>query len=215
MDDGNVGMDTHEHHQSDSDDDMRVSYCGGKEGALPHGYGVSGTHGLVCAGQFAQGIMHGYFELLSLDNGDRVYMLCEHNRPVHGAVVRADGACTYDNEPCGADHADHVALKAAAQEPAVCPNSHPRPQSPRRGRNRSVGLFSRDRFSSWRRPAGSVRACVRVHQGCACVCVCLCACVCVCVRARDRVRVYACVCIKVLLVSVCVCVCVCASVCVC
>jgi hypothetical protein len=47
------------------------------------------------------------------------YSLCERGQRVHCARVRPDGDCFYDNEPCGADHADVAKLKDAAQRAGV------------------------------------------------------------------------------------------------
>jgi hypothetical protein len=181
---GNVGVYTHEDGHT---------YAGAHEGAKAHGYGVvKYSSGNTYSAQFANGKWHGHGEA-HFANGDLGYYLWEYGEPKHWAIVRANGACTYDNEPCGADHADLVALKAAAQEPAVCPNSHPRPQSPRRGRNRSVCLFSHaiDFRAGVGPRAPCVLVCVCIRVVLVSVCACVRACICVCARA------IVCVCMRV------------------
>jgi hypothetical protein len=116
------------------------TYAGAHEA---HGYGVvTGSDGTTYSGQLANGKYHGHAEAHWPD-GDVTYSLYEHDGCVHCARVERNGACEYDHQPCGADHAGHVALKAAAQQAAVrirpIPASpQPRPQRPRRGRNRGA-----------------------------------------------------------------------------
>ncbi len=133
---GNVGVYTHK---------GGSTYAGAHEGGKAHGYGViKSCYGYTSSGQLANGGWHGHSEL-HCANGDVVYALCEHGNPVHRARVFANGACVYGNQPCGADHAGIVALKAAAQQAGVRNASsripHPRPQRPRHGRNRNVCWF--------------------------------------------------------------------------
>ena len=109
------------------------TYAGAHEGAMAHGYGVlKGSVGNTYSGQFANGRSHGHAEVHWAD-GDVYYFLYEHGNLVHSARVDANGACYYDNQPCGADHADFAALKDAAQQATVrtCPYPHPT-QCPRR-----------------------------------------------------------------------------------
>ncbi len=99
---GNVGV--------YKDKDGRT-YAGQRKGAVAHGYGVvTWSDGRTSSGQFANGDWHGHVEI-HYANGDVWYQLCERGKRVHFARVRPDGQCEYDGEPCGADHAGHVALK--------------------------------------------------------------------------------------------------------
>ena len=184
---GNVGVYTHE------DGHTYHTYIGEHEGGKAHGYGVGhGSNGDTVSAQYVNGRWDGHGEVRWV-NGDVGYYLWEHGNRVHFARVEANGACFYDKQPCGADHADLVALKAAAQEPAVCPNSHPRPQSPRRGRNRSVCLFSHaiDFRAGVGPRAPCVLVCVCIRVVLVSVCACVRACICVCARA------IVCVCMRV------------------
>ena len=63
-------------------------------------------------------MLHGYREYHYADGGVD-YGLHERGKRVHSAFVRHDGACFYGDERCGADHADFVALQAAAQQAGV------------------------------------------------------------------------------------------------
>ncbi len=111
---GNVGVYT--------DPEDGNTYAGEREGAYAHGYGVyKSSDGYTASGQFANGSWNGYREAHGF-YGDGVvdYSLYEGGiNPVHRAIVRPNGACEYDDQPCGADHTDHVALKAAAQQAGV------------------------------------------------------------------------------------------------
>ena len=109
---GNVGVYT--------DPESGNTFAGEREGAYAHGYGVyKWSSGGTASGQFANGNWNGYREDHGCD-GDVDYSLYEGGRnPVHRASVGPNGACEYDGQPCGADHTDHVALKAAAQQAGV------------------------------------------------------------------------------------------------
>jgi hypothetical protein len=108
---GSVGVYTHE---------FGCTYAGGRnEGGVAHGEGVlTESSGTTRSGQFADGHWHGHRED-HLPDGDVGYYLCERGERVHFAHVEPDGACFYDNEPCGADHADFAELKDAAQRAGV------------------------------------------------------------------------------------------------
>ncbi len=113
---GNMGVYTHERYGT---------YSGEREGGKAHGFGVyKYSDGETCSGQLASGTWHGHSEYRCAD-GDVDYDLWERGKKVHSARVEADGACFYDNKPCGADHVGLVALKANAQPAAVrtCPPS--------------------------------------------------------------------------------------------
>ncbi len=106
-----------------TDEENGSTYAGERVDAVAHGYAVfKWSNGNTISGQFANGRWHGHREY-HRPGGDVEYQLCEHGNFVHSATVRSDGACFYDNQPCGADHADYVALNAAAQQAAVrtCP----------------------------------------------------------------------------------------------
>jgi hypothetical protein len=101
---------------------------------------VTYSDGTTWSGQFAYGRWDGHRETHWAD-GDVDYDLCERGNRVHRARVKPDGDCEYDYKPCGADHADFAALKAAAKQAAVrtCPlpasNAMPAPSAePRRTR---------------------------------------------------------------------------------
>ena len=176
---GSVGVYTHAY---------GYTYAGAHEGGKAHGEGVyTWSDGRTCSGQFANGQRHGHFEHHWAD-GDVYYELRERGNQVHYALVRPDGACCYDREPCGADHADFAKLKTAAQQAGVrtCPlpasNAMPAPF----GRTATHAPF---RFSHcagfWclASARGFWRACASVR-----VCMCACVCVRVFVRARSCVR---------------------------
>jgi hypothetical protein len=153
---GSVGVYTHEDGHT---------YAGAHEGAMAHGYGVlKGSVGNTYSGQFANGRSHGHVEVYWPD-GDVVYWLYEHGKEVHCAHVKPNGACDYDDERCGADHAGLVALKATAQRAGV----------------RNTRIPARKRPDT----------CARTHVLCMCICfrvrartflcgdLCVCAGVCV------------------------------------
>jgi hypothetical protein len=125
---------------------------------VARGHGVhTNSNGTTSSGHFADGDRHGYREEHGA-NGAVGYGLYERNNKVHRAMVFPDGDCAYDNKPCGVDHADFAALKAAAQRAGV--RTCPLPAS----------------------NAMCVRLCV-----CACVCVCVRMCACACENACARV----------------------------
>ena len=183
---GNVGVYT---------DEDGSTYAGEHAGGKAHGHGVlTYSDGHTHSGQLADGDWHGHGER-HYANGAVDYELWERGNGVHSARVRPDGACDYDFQPCGADHAGFAKLQAAAQQAGVrtCPYPHPT-QATRRRPNpdaRAVRFSRALVFDAWRRPAAlGVRA-----QVCACVCVraSLCACACACVYLRVRVRARSCV----------------------
>jgi hypothetical protein len=161
------------------------TYAGERnEGGKAHGFGVATlSDGNTYSGQFADGQGHGHREVHYAD-GVVDYGLYERGKVVHTARVYPDGRCVYDDEPCGADHADFAALKDAAQQAAVrMPPTriqrNARARRPKPRRPRRFGFRTALGFGALRRPAASgVRA-----QVCACVCVrasvCACACACV------------------------------------
>jgi hypothetical protein len=136
-------------------DDGRT-YAGGVTGGVPDGRGVikrSGAHtsfGTTSCCELAAGEFHGYREV-HWANGDVGYSLHERGLPVHDARVVADGNCSYDNEPCRADHAGLVALTAAAQQAAVRP-----PPSPRRSPSDRAPLWVFVRVMHVRVPRSAV-----------------------------------------------------------
>ena len=126
------------------------TYAGERKGDVAHGYGVLTREAdsfdmMIVSGQFADGEWHGHGEEHRIyavyyhlyERGDYVHHAGVHvprdvgyelyelnpNPEEHRARVEADGDCSYENQPCGADHADFVALKAAAQQAGVrtCP----------------------------------------------------------------------------------------------
>jgi hypothetical protein len=100
-------------------DARRATYAGEHKNVVAHGHGVvTWSNGHTWSGQFADGRWHGHMEDHRAD-GDVGYALYERDRPVLRARVYPDGDCFYDGEPCGADHAGHAALKAAAQQAGV------------------------------------------------------------------------------------------------
>ena len=106
----NLGVYTHEDGHT---------YAGEHEGGSAHGYGVGqGSNGETVSAQYANGRWDGHGEVRWV-NGDVGYYLWEHGNRVHFARVEANGTCFYDKQPCGADHAALVALKAAAEQAAV------------------------------------------------------------------------------------------------
>ena len=106
----NLGVYTHEDGHT---------YAGAHKGGKAHGYGVGhGSNGDTVSAQYANGRWDGHGEVHWV-NGDVRYYLWEHGNPVHSARVEANGACFYDGEPCGADHADLAKLKDAAQRATV------------------------------------------------------------------------------------------------
>ena len=168
-----------------------AAYAGGRKavGARAHGQGVGMlSDGRTYSGQLADGNWHGHREV-HWANGDVGYRLFERGKRVHSARVRPDGDCFYDDEPCGADHADFAKLQTAAQQAGVrtCPlpasNAMPAPSAiPRR--TRRFGFSHCARFWCLPSARGSRRASASVR-------VCMCACVCVCVSLRVRVFVRA------------------------
>ncbi len=107
---GSVGVYTHEDGHT---------YAGGHEGTVAHGEGVvTYSPGTTYSGQLADGRWHGHREEHHAHGGVG-YILYERGSVVHGACVEADGACEYDGERCGTDHAGFAALKDAAQQAGV------------------------------------------------------------------------------------------------
>jgi hypothetical protein len=104
------------------------TYAGGVAGGAFDGRAViaraDGQFTRYC--ELSAGEFHGY-SAADDDDGGVDYCLHERGEEVHRAHVSAGGNCFYDDEPCGADQACHVALKAAAQRVAV----RPAPPSPR------------------------------------------------------------------------------------
>jgi hypothetical protein len=139
------------------------TYAGEHEGGKAHGYGVfkvndwdDRENGYTYSGQFANGLWHGHGERHVHDaDGDVGYLLREHGNPVHYARVGASGTCEFDGEPCGADHAGLVALKAAAQQAAVrnAPSRIPARSAAPWPKPQRVFVFPRVRFSCRGRPA--------------------------------------------------------------
>ncbi len=104
---GNVGVYTHE---------TGATYAGARKGAYAHGFGVvTYSYGNTCSGQLANGTWHGH-AAFHWANGAVGYDLYEHGRRVHRARVEPNGACFYDNQWCGTNHAGFAKLKAAAQQ---------------------------------------------------------------------------------------------------
>jgi hypothetical protein len=199
---GNVCLYTHE---------TGHSYDGEHEAGMAHGHGVlKYSNGITSSAQFANGLLHGHSEARWYD-GDVYDGLYEHGNRVHCAHVDANGACEYDKEPCGADHAGHVAVKAAAQQAGVRntplpASAHPRPRAPAPCRNRNVCC---SRARSIFVPA-SARGSLRVRTfPCAHAGICVCARARACARACVRVSFCVCVCLRAI---VCVCIGVCVSV---
>jgi hypothetical protein len=111
---GSVGVYRHVHGRT---------YAGERKGGVPHGHGeVTDSYGDKYSGQFADGQWHGHCERHHA-SGHVDYLLYERGYQAHFARVYPDGALVYDFQTCGDDHADFVALKAAAQQAGVrtCP----------------------------------------------------------------------------------------------
>jgi hypothetical protein len=157
------------------------TYAGAHKDGVAHGFGVfTNSGGNTYSGQFADGRWHGHCET-HLVIGDVSYELFERGHREHLARVRRDGACFYDRQPCGADHADFAALKAAAQQAGV--------------------RMPPTRIQ--RKPAPSAEPDAHAVSGFVCTrsvlvpgvgprlwaCACKCARVCACVRVRVCVRV--------------------------
>ncbi len=160
---GSVGVYTHEDGHT---------YAGERnEGDLAHGHGVvTYSDGTTDSGQLANGHWHGNSEVHWADTGDVYYGLWERGKSVHSAYVRPNGACDYDHEPCGADHADFAALKAAAQQagvrtPPTRIQRKPAPSAETRRTRRSVFFCTRSVLVPGVGPR--LWACV-----CKCACVC-------------------------------------------
>jgi hypothetical protein len=100
------------------------TYAGERKGDVAHGHGVVTYDGNTYSGQFADGDWHGHREVHWAD-GDVYYGLWECGKSVHYAHLRPNGDCFYDNQPCGADYAGHLALKAAAQQAGVRTRPYP------------------------------------------------------------------------------------------
>ena len=95
------------------------TYAGGVAGGAFDGRGVvKWSNGRTDYRELAAGGDHGYQEWHCADRTVHYY-LHERGKYVHTAYVYADGRCLYDNKSCGADHADHAALKVAAQQATV------------------------------------------------------------------------------------------------
>jgi hypothetical protein len=171
------------------------TYAGERKGDVAHGYGVLTREAdsfdmMIVSGQFADGELHSHGEEHRIyavyyhlyERGDYVHHAGVHvprdvgyelyelnpNPEEHRARVEADGDCSYENQPCGADHADFVALKAAAQQAAVrmplpasnaSPHRRPKPDARAIRFSRALG------FGAWPRPAAlGVRCkCARVY----------------------------------------------------
>ena len=104
------------------------TYAGGVAGGTFDGRAVvKWSNGYTSYCELAAGDDHGYREAHSASGGVYYYLHERGNRPVHYAVVFADGNCRYDDEYCGADHAGLAALKAAAQQATVRPPQPPPP----------------------------------------------------------------------------------------
>jgi hypothetical protein len=186
---GSVGVYTREFGGVDT-------YAGTREG-VAHGEGVvTQSNGTTVSGQFADGDRHGHSEW-HYAGGDVYYVLYERGNIVHSAYVRPDGACRYDDQPCGADHVGFAALKAAAQQAGVCtpPTRIQRKPAPSAEPDaRAVSVFALRSVlvpGVGPRLSAYVCKCARVLV-CLCVRVparaCICACACVRVRARSCVR---------------------------
>ena len=99
--------------------DGHDTYAGGVAGGTFDGRGVlkwSCGHTWYC--EFAAGEYHGY-SAHHCAEGSVYYFLHERGKSVHFAFVYANPYCDYDHKSCGADHADFVALKVAAQQATV------------------------------------------------------------------------------------------------
>jgi hypothetical protein len=165
------------------------TYAGERnERGLAHGEGVvTQSDGTTLSGQLADGRWHGHRERHCAD-GDVDYELCERGNFVHTARVRPDGACFYDNEPCGADRADFAKLKDAAQRAAVrTPPTRIQRNARAVGRNRDARAVAVFALRSFLVPRLGPRLFA---------CVCKCARVYVCVRLGVRVpaRSWVCAC---------------------
>jgi len=156
---GSVGVYTHEYGRT---------YAGERnERGVAHGEGVlTYSGGYTYSGQLADGHWHGHVEV-QWANGDVDYCLFERGKEVHSARVEPDGACFYDYEPCGADHADFAKLKADTQRAGVRmpPTRIQRNARAVRPNPRRTPLrFSRAlRFWCLASARGSRRACPRVR----------------------------------------------------
>jgi hypothetical protein len=189
---GSVGVYTHKDGHT---------YAGERnEGGKAQGEGVlTCSDGTTVSGQRADGHWHGHREEHRA-NGEVYYGLWERGNWVHFARVRPDGDCEYDCKRCGADRADFVALKNAAQQagvrmPPTRIQRNARARRPNPRRTRRFGFRTALGFGAWRRPAAlgvrvQVCACVYVRAS---VCACPCACVYLCVRVRARSCVRGCV----------------------
>ncbi len=95
------------------------TYAGGVAGGKFDGRGVVKlSDGRTDYCELAAGEFHGYREQ-HWAGGAVAYYLYERGKRVHYARVCADGRCAYDGELCGADHADHAALKVAVERATV------------------------------------------------------------------------------------------------